>query len=293
MIQPSYRVDSTGKPIIVLDASSFAYSNCLRRIYYTNILGLRENSSSSIIKEFGTAVHRFIRAFHEGASFDDAVVSAATYFAPFYPEDSEDFRNVPYLVKVCKAYKEQFPFFGIEPLELEATFSLPIAETPHATYILCGTIDMIARHPAFGAIILDHKTTSVWKKGDYLSAYQFSVQLLIYSFVLFKLRGVQHAAVINGIFMSKTNLPELELSRLVEFTSDHYAELEQQLLELIHGVDNYLHTGNLPPRNFRSCEGKWGLCPYSQLCVTPTPDETVISLGYKQKTYDPLKFQND
>jgi hypothetical protein len=304
----AHKDEATGKYTIFLNASAYKITACPRRAFFILLAGLKEKGGTSYKMEFGTAFHKFVRLLYMNADPTVAVKTAIDHYMP--SAEFADWRSMEYLVQLCKdyiEYEKNTKFFTPELIDgmpaLEQRFALPFYSSSIADYVLCGTIDMIATHPLYGKVIVDHKTTSVRTKDSYLASYEFSPQLAIYTLIATKLNLGVRAAVINGIFMSKGKPAEFLASGDITFTNRQLAELEARLKKFVLTLDGTLteylsrEADSLAlalfPRDFTQCEGKWGMCPFTPLCRNDSY-ETVSALArdiFKAEPYNPLKFQ--
>lgn len=306
----AHKDEATGKYTIFLNASAYKVTACPRRAFFILLAGLKEKGGTSYKMEFGTAFHKFVRLLYMDVDLGVAVKTAIDHYMP--SAEFADWRSMEYLVQLCKdyiEYEKNTKFFAPVLIDdkpaLEQRFALPFYSSDTADYVLCGTIDMIAEHPLYGKVIVDHKTTSVRMKESYLASYEFSPQLAIYTLIANKLNLGVRAAVINGIFMSKGKPAEFAVSGDITFTAQQLAELEARLKKFVLTLDgtlteylrfaseNIYYSIDLFPRDFTQCEGKWGMCPFTPLCRNDSY-ETVSALAndlFKAEPYNPLKFQ--
>ena len=292
---------ASGRHTVYINASAYKNTACPRRAFLTLIAGLRE--STDYKKEFGTAFHKFAQAYHSGLPATSGYSIAMEHYAEY--QSLADWRDLQYLLKTCQAYynwhesQRIYTPIRVDGLPvLEKKFAVPFLSTPVADYVLCGTVDMLAQHPAFGLVLVDHKTTSIRTRDSYLAEYTFSPQLLMYTMMMHKLEQPIAGAIINGIFMGKGQPPVIQLSDLITFSQPKLTEFESGLRSFVYRLDTALVAYKLSPtsieifrRDYNQCgASKFGLCPFSVLCTLDTQPEidALASTMFERKPYNPL-----
>ena len=294
---------TSGRHTIYVNASAYKVTACPRRAFYTILAGLRD-TGNQFKMEFGTAFHKFAAMYHNGGNKAEGISLAVDHYVPF--QESADWRDLQYLIKTCKAYSDWHDSSRIYhpwklpdgKFALEQKFAVPFYSTATADYILCGTVDMLAEHPCFGLVLVDHKTTSVRTKDSYLAEYRFSPQLLMYNMIMQKLGLKIKGSLINGIFLGKSMPPVVQVSDLIEFSPQQIAEFEAGLKSFVTKLDNAIVAYKANPgaieifrRDFTQCSaGKFGLCPFSALCTqdTQTDVDNLATGMFKRQIYNPL-----
>lgn len=195
----------------------------------------------------------------------------------------------------------------------EVTFSIPYYEDDYIVVTLEGTIDRLVKIINGCFAVDDFKTTSSWKKDEYLEAYDMSHQLRFYVFAL-KLMAEKHpdsmlgkigatnvGALIEGIFL-KPNVSDTEYqrSKFIQFKDldEHRRALDLKIQHISRTVKEVQETGNLPPKEGLmngSCEHKYGKCSFWAVCKVADPaiEKMLLKRDFVQKPYDPLNHNDD
>jgi hypothetical protein len=314
-MKPNLLVD--GLPIIMIDASALKLSSCRRRLLMKAICGLgqRQEKPSCAI-EYGVAFHKFAAAFHSGVEPFAATSLAVDHHKAKFPDGvGKDYRTTDHLSSVCVQYALKYKFDNFKLLQdnngkwlTEQRFAIQFNDhsLAHRFHVLLvGTIDALGTlngEPAF----CDHKTTSVWNKEDYLSAYYLSPQMLFYRMVMdlyadkypnlkpFKGCG----CFINGVFLNKTSGADYVRGDLMVYNDEQVARFNEafvdQLENLLLDVSN-LYDGIVPPADgivHDVCNSHFGKCEYFQACSSPREESfhDWVDFNCKSEPYDPRKF---
>lgn len=327
--------ESSTLPVVYVDASSLKDSSCSRRLIYNNYYGYRYQSSASNYKAgYGSAIHRGFE-FYYGSSrtLEDqkkAIQISSDYYAPYtkyIPQTDKEYRTPTHLVKTLEEYFKRYnpdsetlePIKGlVTPGLLETKFTYPAIlldprlKSPHFELIIAGTIDMIASYEG-REVFLDHKSTGslLGYKDSFFADLFMSVQMKLYTLILWKLTGQIFPFMINGIFIKRTTQAG-EKAKIFDganferygprtYSEEQLQEFEKWLVERLIGFKHdceYQHTSNAlhpqPPHtithpNFAACNPKFP-CQYINVCsLNPSEQGSVLKM-MNQEQYNPLKF---
>ena len=289
--------------ILRIDASSYRESTCDLRFYFTTVRGLRNNHMNHKM-EYGTAYHKALEKFYATGDRTAAMNMALEHYSnPEIVVPETDWRTAGHLATCLTQYFDNYSEVdGLvveqhngEPL-LEMKFAYPFYTNGTVDVLLCGTIDFIGKY--FGQnIICDHKSTAITSVDRYLDSYRMSTQLMAYTMVLRKLfPDRNYQAIINGIFLSRSNKNKFQRSAILDFSQDRMEKFEEHLTNTVIDFADLIAKGiktNTIPflPNFNCCETKFGMCRFADICNSGEHSETIIDNEYYTKLYDPLQFQ--
>ncbi len=305
------------KVILRVDASALKESACTRRFYWNCVAGYRARLNTNDI-EFGSAVHEFIRVMKCNPGRYDLAVKAAQdrYKVPMEQKPDKVYMTAEYLTKTCMNFWQQWVekddyqtlVVNGQPL-VEQKFSYPYYVDDVVEVLLCGTIDDLCQHKSTNAYgIRDYKTTSVYKKDQYLAGYMLSPQLMFYRLiatyygrtypesVLGQLATKGAACFIDGIFLQGASKPaEFKRSEIFQFNERQMLEFEKLVAERIQNLVKYVKADILPAREGMingACQTVYGQCKYFGPCTQS--DEVgeyhMLNRYFIQQEYNPLQF---
>ena len=254
--------------------------------------------------EYGTAYHKALEKFYATGDRTAAMNMALEHYSnPEIVVPETDWRTAGHLATCLTQYFDNYSEVdGLvveqhngEPL-LEMKFAYPFYTNGTVDVLLCGTIDFIGKY--FGQnIICDHKSTAITSVDRYLDSYRMSTQLMAYTMVLRKLfPDRNYQAIINGIFLSRSNKNKFQRSAILDFSQDRMEKFEEHLtntvIDFADLIDKGIKTDTIPfLPNFNCCETKFGMCRFADICNAGEHSEIIIDNEYYTKLYDPLQFQ--
>lgn len=198
----------------------------------------------------------------------------------------------------------------VEGPATEITFKIKIYEDDRTIIYLCGTIDTVGKFQNGCFAIRDWKTTSSHKQEEFITNFELSRQLRIYTLaakimsntnpdsILGKIGATNMGAFIDAIFIKpKANDNEYLRSDVFQFNDEDLNKFKQTLMDYIHefalrciGVSSGLE---LPKEGILNgtCSTPYGKCKFWNVCKN---NDTVASLilkrDFTRKIYDPLSF---
>lgn len=305
------------KTHIRLDASALKESSCSRRLVWTTVDGYREEKNSNDI-EFGSAFHEFIKVMKEtNGNYAEATMAAVNrYNVPMYIKDRrKDYMTAQYLQVLCFKYweqyvaKDQFETVVIDGKPLvELKFSYPYYVDDEVEVSLCGTIDDVCKHRHGTYAIRDYKTTSVYKKDEYLSGYALSPQLMFYRMVVSlyaktypdsifaQINKHGFSCFIEGVFLQgATKEPEFKRSELFIYTPEQMNEFQKLVDRKVRQLVELVKAGVVPDREGMingACQTVYGPCKFAIACK----QQTSVGVGHMlnrffiKREYNPLAF---
>lgn len=299
-------VDNSALELLQTCPRSFEYSYLNRRI----------SSGDRPALNFGSAIHEALRYRYE--RWGHSVVSdpqgdISNLLADFFsahPQSEADYRDLTYATKTIEAYNR---FYCAEPFGLcqnkdgkplvEKTFSFELGQLQNIKIIYTGRIDLAFTNNE-GEWIMDHKTTSVFGQQfeDDMAA---SAQMRGYCMAYWQVFGRRpRGYYVNAI----RTRPPLKKDAIDDFLGtkkpgrdDNFKRLywhvtEDDLMEwkrdTLQQVSTFLyhHSNDFFPRHKKWCVGKYGRCPYYDLCSVPASQRSGLlqSSLFVDNTWSPL-----
>jgi hypothetical protein len=269
-------------------------STCSRHIYKQIIEGVKEKYSTAA-KVYGIAFHKFTDVMYKTGNPTLAVLAAKKAFAiPKHDNKksmwlSDEGHMLTTCMNVWAGFIQEDSTFDIlsvdgKPLT-EQTFSIKFYEDEHIIVYLEGTLDKIGKFKNGVFAIGDWKTTSSWNKDDYFTQYELSRQLRLYRLATILesriapdspigMIGASRCGVfIDAVFLKpERNEVEVKRSNVFQLSDSEMVTFEQMLNAYCSYLSHKIRTGTMLFKEGTlngSCEGKWGKCPYWNLCKTP------------------------
>lgn len=188
----------------------------------------------------------------------------------------------------------------------ELTFRILFYEDDYITVYLCGTIDRVGKFHGGCYAIKDWKTTSAWNKDEYLSQYELSRQLRVYTLacklmsvsnpdsILGKVGATRMGAAIDGVFLkSKVNDIEYQQSKVLQFGDEEMDKFHKMLVAYCEKISYHVHMNHFPQEGILngSCDGKWGKCWQWNVCKSPkNVADVLLKRDFDRRMWNPLAF---
>ena len=194
----------------------------------------------------------------------------------------------------------------------ELTFSILIYEDNFCRIFLKGTIDTVGKFKNGCFAIRDWKTTSSWKKDEYLSTYELSRQLRIYTLacklearnnpdsLLGKIGSTNMGSFVDAIFVkAKANENEYMRTDVFQYSKEDMETFERSLLRLCSRLSAAIQTNTFEKEGIinGSCsnifgpDGVGGKCRFWNVCKSPEPvAQLLLKRDFKRKIFDPLTY---
>lgn len=302
--------------IVRIDASSLKNSACFLKFWRTCVEGYRGKETYNDI-EFGSAVHIFIKEWHEGKAYDVAFATAAKYFievsqSPFFKvRKNKEYLTVGHLQCVCDLFTKQT--FKFKPMRwkdevlVEKNFEIPFYESEHVSIRLTGTIDILGNIDNGCYVIGDYKSTASWDQVGYLRNYESSLQLPFYLLaiqtlaakypdsVFADMMGKPIGCFIYGLFLHKEKIVEFKQSDVWFFEEWRIKQLEDKANWLALYIENFIKLNKDPNPDgltTETCGGKYGQpCEFLGACLRPKASALILQNNFVQKEYNPLAFR--
>lgn len=190
----------------------------------------------------------------------------------------------------------------------ELTFHIPIFEDEVIKVYLDGTIDRVGKFKGGCFAILDWKTTSSWNPVEYLSTYELSRQLRIYTLAcklttrnnpestLGKIGATKMGAAIDGVFL-KANANDNEYCRgsVFQFPDHEMEAFRKTIIQYCEKVAFHVEHNYFPKEGILngSCDGKWGKCRFWNVCKTHDPISSILlKRDFTRLKFDPLNYND-
>lgn len=259
----------------------------------------------------------------------DMLCTLGDYFTGYLPSEN-DYRTLPYATEVIREYNKTYKFESFKPLEfhdpsidatrkaVEVPFALPLGELTinadlltidpdhnngeptvrHITtlpIIFTGRIDVLAEYRG-DTILIDHKSTSMGGSG-YFEEFYTSMQFKGYKWAAEQILGQRISGVMINALVCRKPLMKAPGKFNGEFLRDVIHIPDSNVVEwrdsMLHTISDFLncHVRDYFPLHTAWCKGKYGKCPYYNICTSPAGDgrlQLLYSPLYTDDTWSPL-----
>lgn len=161
------------------------------------------------------------------------------------------------------------------------------------TILWSGRIDIAAHYGDAHVYVVDHKTSSIGGP-QFFADFMLSQQMVGYNWALRRMLPTHKilGTVVNAIIQRRPTKTgrALEFERQVYFHTDwHVNEWEQDVMAQVATFVHSLTEGFFPKQT-KQCFGKYGKCPYHDVCSLPPNQRHLIldSADYTNVTWSPL-----
>jgi len=280
---------------------------------------------------FGSGFHLALDTIYTKgyAAEAEAIDLALAYLSANATPNPDEWRTPALLQDAIKAYcKEYRDNDAISPIKLNGTplveipFSLTLGEIElnrHLPFtyadltdddrtelmyidkliiLWSGRIDIAGNYGDNDVYVIDHKTTSIGGP-QFFADFYLSQQMVGYNWALRQILPEHKivGTVVNAIIQRKPTRTGkgLEFARQTYFHQDwHVSEWQD---DVMHEVERFVFSlvENSFPKATKWCFGKYGRCPYHEVCTLP-PDQRRFMLDsreYINVTWSPLTTHKD
>jgi len=302
-----------------IDNSSLErFNTCPKSAYWYLVKG-KETAGRNAATEFGRCIHHALERRYEldgpGAVNNETIRECNRLIQQFFidsPAGIEEWRNQEQAIMVFSNYISTYLDEPWEIISLERPFSLPLmtvevdAKLPmdvkHAAagtqvdeidVYWTGRIDMLVKHNEANRLV-DHKTTSVLGP-TYWRAFDMSQQMEGYCWAAEQITGQNFNDVIINVLASRR---PTKTGKKVEFAREnfHYTPLRidrwrENTKTLVAGFIQDLFENSFAYKT-AWCVGKYGTCPYHDVCKLDTEAQQEITINsgfYQDVTWTPLE----
>lgn len=286
------------------DATSVELAQtCLRKYYYTMVLGIQPKTLSVHLlfgAIYATALEHFYKYRFEGDSIEDAlrkVVREALIeswdFENNLPKVFDDTKKTRFnLIRTIVWYIEQFAVEtkdGLITYELdngkpavELSFALEIEND----LILCGHLDRVSKM-GDRLYIVDQKTTGGTVGTYYFNTFDLSNQMSQYTFAGKAILNIPVSGVIIDAAQIAVNFTRFERG-ITTRSKSQLREWHENTLDTISRAQEATRRGKFP-MNLTAC-GNYGGCPFRGLCSqSPEVRDNYIKSDYTSHNWDPIE----
>jgi hypothetical protein len=321
--RPVFWQDPTNPTVLhfTIDNSTLErFMTCPRSSEYF-VINRRTAANISPALNFGKAIHIGIENLLLGHSLNDAILSMEPSFIASPPPEG-DYRTFDMAVSVLQKYHTTYfpPVFNVvthnarpfveQPFdiilgEIDVYATLPYTEQqlllspstdnvfvskfiPHWT----GKLDAAVTYVNNDLWIMDHKTTSMGGQG-FFDEFNLSSQTIGYAWALERmLKKRPNGFVLDAIICRRPTKTGKSIELMQQrYVYDEWAlkEWEENIKTLV--ADFLSHTlRGLFPQATKWCVGKYGRCPYFDVCTLPPENRrAMLSSGqFMNATWSPL-----
>jgi hypothetical protein len=301
---------------INISSSALPTTTCLLNFYRTVVEGYKEPAQKSNLV-YGTALHKYIDTMYKTKGH---IPTARVEALKAFNVPKIDNRKSPHLSDANHMITTAFMTWemfaskddSIELLDMlglpatEVSFSIPYYTDQYIKVNLAGTLDTLAKIKGGCYVIRDWKTTSSWDSKSYFKSYEMSKQLRFYVLalkimsemypdsMLGQIGKTRVGARIDAIFVKPApNETKWASSEVFQYRDTDIAAFRMTLDDKIQEISRAIKTGYLPKNGLLtgSCETKWGLCKFWNVCqVDDKVAEVLLARDFVKKQFNPLNY---
>ena len=252
------------------------YRICPRNYYWSIVRGFEPNRKSAPLA-FGSAWHLFLENYLMGMPQEEACMLAVRSLTESGCSDQK--RNPSTLIVLAGKYADAFEAREFEVIDTEMFGAIKLGD-----FIYGAKID---------AVVMDedrlkgveHKTSSLMR-SNYFDMWRMASQTRGYFNVMKKLQPDAYSLIINVAHIVKEPTFHREEMR---WTPAQNLDWEVTQLNTNQQIKDSFHTGIWEQRT-ESCIGKYGACPFINLCMEPCGFLDVVPLHseYRPRKWEPF-----
>lgn len=304
------RTDHPDDYILRIDNSTLEkFQTCAKATEYYCVNGRERQGSAALV--FGGALHKALELHYTGHSREECLISGMNCFNGFQVHP-EEFRTPDFLAYVFDLYLMEYGLADFKPDDVEKAFSLHMFDlnvnamlgVESSLLLVDGNSDPIyvrTLHVFWsGKIdlklangIVDHKT-STQEGPTFFAQFQLSQPIIGYLWASRKIYNDPKLSnfILNAIFIRKPT----KTGKGTTFTRYPYSyedyQFEEWERDIRANVSTFVHsliTSHFP-KSPVWCVGKFGMCPYHEVCTQPPSlrSELLLSDYYTDVTWSPL-----
>lgn len=273
------------KKIVAIDSQILDnMESCYHKWYLYNLQNWRPRQKSKSFSK-GWLVHEILRVYYQclidGLDWNQAVKATMEVGHEKAIEVSIELQEIQECLKTCNEY---FVFYRGDkwiPLAVEEPFSYIFYEDSDLIILYEGIVDLRVKTDSDESLPVDHKTTS---RND-------QIHPLKNQFIGYCRAHKSPRMVINRIGFQKTLPSNEKFTRVMKsYSRDIQDEWAEEVIHVVRmGIVH--HEMGYFPRNFTSCDGKYGPCMFSEVCGT-TRDardwKLKVDFDKSEESWDPL-----
>lgn len=323
--RPSFAEVEPGVVEFAIDNSTLEkFAVCPKSAEYY-VVYRRERGGSSALP-FGSAIHAGLEAYYLTNRDLDKAIAAYMDYIGRHPLPLGTWRTTDHGLEILQKYHKRYANDTLRPITtsdgkaVEIRFKLclgeidldgptelrysrrtllgPDVDLPDAPLSIrkivvywTGKIDLLARE--YGELwVVDHKTTSILGQ-TFWDQFQFSPQTLGYTYASYQVFSERPAGAIINCLALREPTPSGKPIRFerqeFRYSHEHVEEWKNDTMTLTADFLSHLVRGNFP-RARSWCIGKYGKCPYFDVCTSnPASRESILfSPSFSNVTWNPL-----
>lgn len=299
---------------LIIDNSTLEKFTTCPRSYNFYGLHKRELAETRMPLVFGEAVHQALeyRYGHAVDAYEPEFMDVKQGMKDILEEalrevaiPPDDHRTIGFGHDLIEAYCK-YGEYQVEPFQVmsvtidgrtrlanELPFMIPLATLRGIPVFWSGRIDLIVKWSDGEESHLDHKTTS--RLGEsYFDDYKNDQGQIGYAWAKWKLTGeMPKGFTINAICCRKPTRTGVMFEfqrRRFALDPERILEWEENVCWVISDLLQMYENGRFPAHT-KWCAGKYGPCPYLDVCTLPLSSRGMLLQGplYKDVTWSPLK----
>lgn len=304
---------------IKLSSTALGKSACSLNLWRTVVEGYRPPLMSAKVV-YGIAVHKFIDTMYKTGDIGLAFTKAKKAFDLPKVDDRKapHISDQKHLITTCanlwSGFMQDDSTFDVLQIDgvplTEQTFSIKsFYEDDIISVDLEGTLDKIGQFKGGCFAVGDWKTTSSWSSAAYFERYELSRQLRLYRLAcihasrvapdstLGRIGKTKMGCFIDAIFIKpNANENEVKRSEIYQYSNDDMIAFELSLkrkcAELSDKIACNVHLFKEGILN-GSCEGKWGLCQFWNVCQAPANVAALLlERDFVKVVFNPMDYNS-
>lgn len=260
--QTENQTEQLTKRVVAVDSQILNnMETCYYKWYLYNLMNYRPKNKSKAFDK-GWLVHEIIRAYYtakiDKQSWAESVKIAMEIGHMKVQEVNLPLEDITQAIETCNQYMNFYRGELWKPLAVEEKFSYKFYEDAELIILYEGIVDLRVETDVDPNHPVDHKTTS---RND-------QIHPLNNQFIGYCRAHNASRMTINRLGFQKSLKAEEKFTRHLKSYSKEVQEEWAQ--DVIHTVKMGIlhHDMGIFPRNFTSCDGKYGPCMFSDPCGT-------------------------
>lgn len=253
------------------------FYECPRKWYYNYHIRRARPATSAMNR--GLCFHRIFELYHRDgiplSDIPDHIIAEHPHYADFL---------APTMVAFTE-YKKKYPVIDFVVVDgqpaIEQEFTLHLEDD----VVVRGKIDYI-KQIGHRKYITDIKVTGMYLSEYYFGQFELGFQSMLYSYVGHNFWEGIEGFIIDAVMINKAGKMNFEqsffplLPNLDEFIDEIY--------RTAHFIKKYREDEDAFEHRWTSCSGKFGKCPYFDVCKSSKSVRKTLLLGDEFSTYTSL-----
>ncbi|HEX6826445.1 MAG TPA: PD-(D/E)XK nuclease family protein [Nitrospiraceae bacterium] len=295
-----------------------AYKDCPRKYFYRHVMHWRGEGVAAPLL-FGGAWHSAMDVVWKelpNKPLEEVALNAVDAFAVKWEAESGMSAQLDFDQQTALAprtpmiaaemlshyvYQRQKMILSCELIAAEQPFAVPMPNIDHGWYV--GRLDKAIRWQG-ETIVIEHKTTALYRKDgpfqyDWLEGWHMDAQVKGYEFGGMMYHPEKFGGIwVDGALVHKTihdGFKFIPVKHGMDLVKEWLADTQQWVERINQDTISFQNDGHLVrgtfPKNENHCFGKYGRCPYVDLCRTKADvfAGEDVPFGYMVEAWEPFE----